>query len=132
MSEVSLQAVKGYLLGLQDRICAELAEEDGSATFREDSWDREQGGGGRSRVLENGAVIEKGGVNFSHVFGNQLPPSATAARPELAGRSFQAMGVSLVIHPKNPYVPTSHANVRFLSPKKRAKTRCGGSAAVLI
>ena len=118
MSEVSLQAVKDYLLGLQDRICEELADEDGSASFREDSWDREQGGGGRSRVLENGAVIEKGGVNFSHVFGNQLPPSATAARPELAGRSFQAMGVSLVIHPKNPYVPTSHANVRFFVAEK--------------
>lgn len=118
MSEVSLQAVKNYLLGLQDRICEELAEEDGSATFREESWDREQGGGGRSRVLENGAVIEKGGVNFSHVFGSQLPPSATAARPELAGRSFQAMGVSLVIHPKNPYVPTSHANVRFFVAEK--------------
>jgi coproporphyrinogen III oxidase len=118
MSEVSLQAVKDYLLGLQDRICEELAEEDGSASFREESWDREQGGGGRSRVLENGAVIEKGGVNFSHVFGSQLPPSATAARPELAGRSFQAMGVSLVIHPKNPYVPTSHANVRFFVAEK--------------
>jgi len=118
MSEVSLQAVKDYLLGLQDRICEELAEEDGSATFREESWDREQGGGGRSRVLENGAVIEKGGVNFSHVFGSQLPPSATAARPELAGRSFQAMGVSLVIHPKNPYVPTSHANVRVFVAEK--------------
>ena len=118
MSEVSLQAVKDYLLGLQDRICEELAEEDGSATFHEESWDREQGGGGRSRVLENGAVIEKGGVNFSHVFGSQLPPSATAARPELAGRSFQAMGVSLVIHPKNPYVPTSHANVRFFVAEK--------------
>ncbi|MCK5887556.1 oxygen-dependent coproporphyrinogen oxidase [Alcanivorax jadensis] len=121
MSEVSLQAVKDYLLGLQDRICEELAEEDGSATFREDSWDREQGGGGRSRVLENGAVIEKGGVNFSHVFGSQLPPSATAARPELAGRSFQAMGVSLVIHPKNPYVPTSHANVRFFVAEKEGE-----------
>ena len=121
MSEVSLQAVKDYLLGLQDRICEELAEEDGSATFREDSWDREQGGGGRSRVLENGVVIEKGGVNFSHVFGSQLPPSATAARPELAGRSFQAMGVSLVIHPKNPYVPTSHANVRFFVAEKEGE-----------
>ena len=121
MSEVSLQAVKDYLLELQDRICEELAEEDGSATFREDSWDREQGGGGRSRVLENGAVIEKGGVNFSHVFGNQLPPSATAARPDLAGRSFQAMGVSLVIHPKNPYVPTSHANVRFFVAEKEGE-----------
>ena len=118
MSEVSLQAVKDYLLDLQDRICDALGAEDGSATFREDSWEREQGGGGRSRVLENGAVIEKGGVNFSHVFGDQLPPSATAARPELAGRSFQAMGVSLVIHPKNPYVPTSHANVRFFVAEK--------------
>ena len=118
MSEVSLQAVKDYLLDLQDRICDALGAEDGSATFREDSWEREQGGGGRSRVLENGAVIEKGGVNFSHVFGDQLPPSATADRPELAGRSFQAMGVSLVIHPKNPYAPTSHANVRFFVAEK--------------
>ncbi len=118
MSEVSLQAVKDYLLDLQDRICDALGAEDGSATFREDSWERAQGGGGRSRVLENGAVIEKGGVNFSHVFGDQLPPSATAARPELAGRSFQAMGVSLVIHPKNPYAPTSHANVRFFVAEK--------------
>ena len=118
MSEVSLQAVKDYLLDLQDRICDALGAEDGSATFREDSWEREQGGGGRSRVLENGAVIEKGGVNFSHVFGDQLPPSATAARPELAGRSFQAMGVSMVIHPKNPYAPTSHANVRFFVAEK--------------
>lgn len=121
MSEVSLQAVKDYLLDLQDRICEALAAEDGSAEFREDSWDREQGGGGRSRVLENGAVIEKGGVNFSHVFGKQLPPSATAARPELAGRSFQAMGVSLVIHPRNPYVPTSHANVRFFIAEKEGE-----------
>ena len=121
MSEVSLQAVKDYLLGLQDRICEELAEEDGSATFREESWDREQGGGGRSRVLENGAVIEKGGVNFSHVFGTQMPASATAHRPELAGRSFQAMGVSLVIHPHNPMVPTSHANVRFFIAEKEGE-----------
>ncbi|MZR62950.1 oxygen-dependent coproporphyrinogen oxidase [Alcanivorax sp. DP30] len=121
MSEVSLQAVKDYLLGLQDRICEQLAAEDGGTGFREDSWEREQGGGGRSRVLENGAVIEKGGVNFSHVFGEQLPPSATAARPELAGRSFQAMGVSLVIHPKNPYVPTSHANVRFFVAEKEGE-----------
>ncbi|MEQ3637996.1 oxygen-dependent coproporphyrinogen oxidase [Alcanivorax sp.] len=121
MSEVSLQAVKDYLLNLQDRICDALGAEDGAATFREDSWEREQGGGGRSRVLENGAVIEKGGVNFSHVFGEQLPPSATEARPELAGRSFQAMGVSLVIHPKNPYAPTSHANVRFFVAEKEGE-----------
>lgn len=118
MSDINLDAVKAYLLGLQDAICADLAAEDGGADFHEDSWVREEGGGGRSRVLVNGAVIEKGGVNFSHVHGKQLPPSATAARPELAGRSFQAMGVSLVIHPHNPYVPTSHANVRFFVAEK--------------
>lgn len=118
MSQIDPNAVKTYLLDLQDRICAELSEEDGGGRFVEDSWTREEGGGGRSRVLTQGAVIEKGGVNFSHVFGTQLPPSATAARPELAGRSFQAMGVSLVIHPHNPYVPTSHANVRFFIAEK--------------
>ncbi len=112
-----ITAVKSYLLGLQDSICEALAAEDGQA-FAEDSWERPGGGGGRSRVLEEGNVIEKGGVNFSHVFGDGLPPSATAARPELAGRSFQAMGVSLVIHPRNPYIPTSHANVRFFIAEK--------------
>ena len=106
------EQVRSYLLDLQDRICDALADEDGRA-FSEDSWDRPGGGGGRSRVLEDGNVFEKAGVNFSHVFGDGLPPSATAQRPELAGRSFQAMGVSLVIHPRNPRVPTSHANVRF-------------------
>jgi coproporphyrinogen III oxidase len=115
------QAVKAYLLDLQDRICQELAEEDGGTGFVEDSWQREAGGGGRTRVLDNGVVIEKGGVNFSHVFGGQLPASATAHRPELAGRSFEAMGVSLVIHPKNPYVPTSHANVRFFIAEKEGE-----------
>lgn len=108
-----MAAVKAYLLALQDDICAQLEAEDGSATFQEDQWERAAGGGGRTRVLTNGAVFEQGGVNFSHVYGSTLPPSATVARPELAGRSFQAMGVSLVIHPHNPYVPTSHANVRF-------------------
>ncbi|WP_341936804.1 oxygen-dependent coproporphyrinogen oxidase [Marinimicrobium sp. C2-29] len=112
------QAVKDYLLGLQDHICRELEAEDGTGRFREDSWEREQGGGGRSRVLTEGAVIEKGGVNFSHVFGAQMPASATAHRPELAGRSFEAMGVSLVIHPYNPNIPTSHANVRFFIAEK--------------
>lgn len=112
MSKVDIDAVKAYLLDLQDRICAALAAEDGGR-FREDAWTRAEGGGGRTRVLEDGAVIEKGGVNFSHVSGGQLPASATAHRPELAGRRFQAMGVSLVIHPRNPHVPTSHANVRF-------------------
>src|SRR6187551_1284168 len=111
-------AVKAYLLALQDRICNALAAEDGGAQFIEDSWTRTEGGGGRSRVLTNGAVIEKGGVNFSHVHGTQMPASATAHRPELAGRAFEAMGVSLVIHPHNPYVPTSHANVRFFIAEK--------------
>ncbi|MEZ5568407.1 MAG: oxygen-dependent coproporphyrinogen oxidase [Halioglobus sp.] len=110
---MDIDAVKTYLLGLQDAICGELADEDGGAGFVTDEWQRDEGGGGRSRVLTDGAVIEKGGVNFSHVYGASLPPSASAGRPELAGRSFQAMGVSLVIHPRNPYVPTSHANVRF-------------------
>jgi coproporphyrinogen III oxidase len=110
--------VRNYLLNLQDTICTALAAVDGSAGFREDSWDREGGGGGRSRVMEGGKVFEKAGVNFSHVFGASLPDSATATRPELAGRSFQAMGVSLVIHPDNPYVPTSHANVRFFIAEK--------------
>ena len=111
-------AVKNYLLELQNKICDALQQEDGKAKFMEDSWQREEGGGGRSRVIENGGVIEKGGVNFSHVFGNKMPASATAHRPELAGRSFEAMGVSLVIHPHNPYVPTSHANVRFFIAEK--------------
>lgn len=114
-------AVKNYLLELQNRICEGLQAEDGGSCFQEDSWVREEGGGGRSRVMTGGAVFEKGGVNFSHVHGNQLPPSATAARPELAGRSFEAMGVSLVMHPENPYVPTSHANVRFFIAEKEGE-----------
>ncbi|MEY3018887.1 MAG: hypothetical protein RL336_2022 [Pseudomonadota bacterium] len=121
MNQVDLSAVKRYLLALQDDICRQLAEEDGAASFVEDAWEREGGGGGRTRVISNGAVIEKGGVNFSHVYGDQMPPSATHARPELAGRSFQAMGVSLVIHPSNPYVPTSHANVRFFVAEKEGE-----------
>ncbi len=112
------QAVHDYLLDLQERICTALAAEDGSAAFREDAWERPGGGGGRTRVMEGGAVFEKGGINFSHVFGDKLPPSASAHRPELAGRGFQAMGVSLVMHPRNPYVPTSHANVRFFLAEK--------------
>jgi coproporphyrinogen III oxidase len=114
---IDIEGVKTYLLQLQDSICEAVQKEDGQA-FREDSWNREEGGGGRSRVLEEGNVFEKAGVNFSHVFGSRLPASATAQRPELAGRSFQAMGVSLVIHPRNPYVPTSHANVRFFVAEK--------------
>ena len=110
---VETGAVRQYLLGLQDRICTALAEEDGTGGFAEDSWDRPEGGGGRSRVMADGAVFEQAGVGFSHVRGERMPPSATAQRPELAGRGFEAMGVSLVIHPRNPYVPTSHMNVRF-------------------
>ncbi len=116
--EPDTQAVQDYLLDIQDRICAALAAEDGAGAFREDAWERPGGGGGRTRVMEGGAVFEKGGINFSHVFGDNLPPSATAHRPELAGRSFQAMGVSLVMHPRNPYAPTSHANVRFFVAEK--------------
>jgi coproporphyrinogen III oxidase len=111
-------AVERYLLELQDRICSALEAEDGAAHFREDAWDRPGGGGGRTRVLQQGSVFEQGGINFSNVFGDKLPPSATAGRPELAGRGFQAMGVSLVAHPRNPYVPTSHANVRFFIAEK--------------
>jgi coproporphyrinogen III oxidase len=106
-------AVEAYLRGLQDSICGGLEGVDGGARFREDSWRREEGGGGRTRVLEGGALFEKAGVAFSHVHGAGLPGSATAARPELAGRSFRALGVSLVLHPENPYVPTTHANVRY-------------------
>ncbi len=106
-------AVKAYLLDLQDRICAALEAVDGTGHFAEDNWTRDEGGGGRSRVMSNGHVFEKGGVGFSEVFGTKLPPSATAHRPELAGKTWQAMGVSLVIHPRSPHVPTSHANVRF-------------------
>ncbi|KTC98476.1 oxygen-dependent coproporphyrinogen III oxidase [Legionella geestiana] len=107
--------VKIWLQTLQQSICAGLEAEDGSGRFLDDAWTREEGGGGLTRVLTGGAVFEKAGVNFSHVTGEGLPPSATSARPELAGARFEAMGVSLVIHPDNPYVPTSHANVRFFS-----------------
>ena len=112
------EAVKQYLLGLQDKICAELEAEDGKEKFVEDAWKREEGGGGRSRVLNNGNAFEQGGVNFSHVMGANMPKSATAHRPELAGRRFEAMGVSLVMHPLNPYAPTSHANIRFFIAEK--------------
>ena len=117
-AESQVELVREYLLSLQDNICKAFEQLDGSGRFREDSWTRDEGGGGRSRVMEDGAVFEKAGINFSHVFGATLPASATASRPELAGRSFQAMGVSLVIHPHNPYVPTSHANVRFFIAEK--------------
>ncbi|QIB65665.1 oxygen-dependent coproporphyrinogen oxidase [Kineobactrum salinum] len=113
-----VEAVKSYLLQLQQSLCEALAAEDGEREFIVDTWQRPEGGGGRSRVLADGAVFEKAGVNFSHVTGASLPASASAARPELAGRGFQAMGVSLVIHPRNPHVPTSHANVRLFVAEK--------------
>lgn len=108
-------SVDAYLRDLQTRIVEALEDLDGKATFGRDEWTRDAGGGGISRVLSDGAVFEQGGVGFSHVYGSELPPSATRARPELAGRSFQALGVSLVLHPRNPYVPTTHANFRFFT-----------------
>ena len=110
---IDFQSVETYLLRLQDTICNAVEAEDGQVQFLQDQWERQEGGGGCSRTLSGGAIFEKAGVGFSHVKGAELPPSATALRPELAGRSWQAMGVSLVIHPENPYVPTAHANVRF-------------------
>jgi coproporphyrinogen III oxidase len=110
--EMNSESVRTYLTDLQARIVAHLAELDGK-DFRRDSWQRDAGGGGISCVIEEGHLLERGGVNFSHVIGERLPPSASAGRPELAGRGFQAMGVSLVLHPRNPYVPTVHMNVRF-------------------
>jgi len=105
-------AVKTYLLALQQRIVGALEALDGSP-FRTDSWQRPEGGGGISRLIEEGHFFERGGVNFSHVTGTKLPPSASALRPEIAGAPWEAMGVSLVLHPRNPHVPTVHMNVRF-------------------
>lgn len=123
---VAITAVSDYLVRVQDRICDALEAADGQAEFRRDRWDRGDTptgelrlmGGGESRVLREGAVFEQAGVNFSHVRGERLPPSASAHRPELAGRRFEALGVSLVIHPRNPHVPTSHANFRFFLAEK--------------
>ena len=118
MKQPDIQAVKDYLLSLQDNICFALEKMDNRENFIEEEWQRDAGGGGRTRVLAEGAVFEQAGVNFSHVTGKSLPASATAKRPELEGRSYEAMGVSLVIHPKNPYIPTTHANVRFFIAEK--------------
>src|SRR2546426_1064474 len=107
-------AVHAYLIELQNRLVAELERIEGRS-FRRDHWQRNEGGGGESCIIEDGAVFERGGVNFSRVQGERLPPSAAAGRPELAGRSWEAMGVSLVLHPRNPYAPTVHMNVRFFS-----------------
>ena len=125
-TSIDKKAVKQYLMTLQDSICFQLEQVDGEGVFKEETWQRETGerlgGGGRTRVMTAGGVFEQGGVNFSHVFGQQMPASATAHRPELAGRTFEAMGVSLVMHPHNPYVPTSHANVRFFVAEKEGET----------
>ena len=118
LPENSIDIVKSYLLQLQNSICRELELLDGKNQFLEDSWTRPQGGGGLTRVMNKGALFAKAGVNFSHVTGDQLPPSASAQRPELAGRHYSALGVSLVIHPDNPYIPTAHANVRFFIAEK--------------
>jgi len=120
---VDVDSVKQFLTGLQQTIVASLSGIDGRA-FRRDGWSRPEGGGGVTQVIEDGAVFERAGVNFSHVHGGNLPPSASVGRPELAGRSFQAMGVSLVLHPRNPHVPTVHMNVRFFVAEK------AGAAAV--
>jgi len=109
---VDVEAVKRFFVGLQETIVDRLAAADGKP-FARDEWRRPEGGGGVSRLIEEGAVFERAGVNFSHVFGDRLPASATAARPELAGRSFQALGVSVVLHPRNPHVPTVHMNTRI-------------------
>ncbi|WP_372591277.1 oxygen-dependent coproporphyrinogen oxidase [Guyparkeria sp.] len=119
---MEIQAVRDYLVDLQDRIVAGLEGQEDGTRFAHDDWKRPPGdhlnGEGRGRILEGGSTFERAGINFSHVTGNKLPPSATAHRPDLAGGSFEAMGVSLVIHPRNPYVPTSHANVRFFQASK--------------
>jgi len=121
MDEIDINAVKEYLLGLQRHICSSIEGLDDKQDFNEDRWQREQGGGGLSRVLSNGHIFEQAGINFSHVLGASLPGSATAQRPELAGYGFQAIGVSLVMHPHNPYVPTTHMNVRFFLAEKQGR-----------
>jgi coproporphyrinogen III oxidase len=118
IAEQAISSVKQYLLALQQRICQCIEQEEPSAKFMQDAWQYVEGGGGLTCVLSDGSLIEKAGVNFSHVRGQQLPPAATAKRPELANAAFQALGVSVVIHPRNPYAPTSHLNVRFIVVEK--------------
>ncbi len=120
--ETDITKVAAYLTSLQESITSAITTLDPTATLTEDAWQRDAGGGGRSRVFSNGKVFEQAGINFSHVFGDNLPPSATAGRENLAGRGFQAMGVSLVFHPHNPYAPTTHCNVRFFIAEKEGET----------
>lgn len=119
---IDIESIKRYLLSLQNNIYDALRRIDPDIQSHEDEWQREQGGGGNSRILTQGQLFEQAGINFSHVFGEQLPTSATAQRPELSGRNFQALGVSLVVHPRNPYVPTTHLNVRFFIAEKAAES----------
>ena len=112
---MEIDAVRHFLLDLQERICAAVEAHEAHARFSEDLWQRAEGGGGRTRVLKAGQVFEQAGVGFSDVLGAKLPPSASQHRPELAGRGFRALGVSVVLHPRNPHVPTTHLNVRFFS-----------------
>jgi len=110
-----------WLMQLQEQICNTLEQEDGSGRFETTSWDRPEGGGGCSRLLRHGDLFEQAGVNFSRVTGDSLPPTASAQRPELAGRSYEAMGISLVLHPHNPYLPTTHMNVRLFHAEAEGK-----------
>jgi coproporphyrinogen III oxidase len=121
MHSPQTESVLTYLRELQNRICAEIEALDTKATFGTDTWTRQEGGGGISRILTNGKIFEKAGVGFSHVTGDSLPPSASVSRPDLVGRSFEAMGVSLVFHPLNPYIPTTHVNVRFFIAHKEGE-----------
>ena len=118
MSSEQADRSEQFLRVLQTRICTAIEKVDGNAQFVDDAWTRSAGGGGVTRVLRDGAVFEQAGVNFSRVYGQSLPPSATAHRPELAGGSFVATGLSLVLHPRNPYAPTTHANVRYFEASK--------------
>lgn len=113
MSQIDIPSVIEFLQGLQDELCDGFEKSDGTASFVEDPWTRVEGGGGRTRVLSGGELFEQAGVGFSHIHGAELPSAATVARPNLAGRSFQAAGISMVIHPRNPHVPTMHANLRI-------------------
>ncbi|MQL47656.1 oxygen-dependent coproporphyrinogen oxidase [Photorhabdus khanii] len=121
MNTLNVNKIKSFFLSLQNDICRQLEQADSKGKFIEQCWQRAEGGGGRSRIMKEGAIFEQAGANFSHVSGTILPSSATAHRPELAGRNYQAMGVSLVIHPLNPYIPTSHANVRFFIAEKEGE-----------
>src|SRR5688500_6576460 len=114
--------VRDYLTGLQDRICSAIETFDGGARLVDDAWQRTEGGGGRTRILRDGGVFEQAGVGFSDVSGTKLPPSASVSRPELAGASWRAVGVSLVLHPRNPYLPTTHANVRHFHAVRDGET----------